>query len=59
MGTNDKIVQGMRQNFTNAFSNNLNTINLKIFPDHGGRHFENMSLPVHRIMGEFILGVDS
>ena len=26
-----------RGSFTNAFSNNLNTVNLKVFPSHGGR----------------------
>ena len=27
-----------RKSFTNEFSSNLNTVNLKIFPGHGGRH---------------------
>ena len=38
MGTNDQIMQGGRESFTNAFSRNLNTVNLKILPGHGGRH---------------------
>ena len=28
---------GWRGSFTNAFSNNLNTVNLKVFPSHDGR----------------------
>ena len=35
MGTNDQIMQG---GFTNAFSSNPNTANLRIFPDHGERN---------------------
>ena len=27
-----------RKSFTNAFSSNLNSVNLKIFPGHGERH---------------------
>ena len=38
MGNNDPIMQGVRKSFTNAFSSNLCTKNLKIFPDHGRRH---------------------
>ena len=35
---NDEIMQGGKKSFTNAFSSNLNTVNLKISPEHGGRH---------------------
>ena len=38
MGSNDQNIQGGREGFTNAFSSNLNTVNLKLFPDHGERH---------------------
>ena len=38
MGSNDQIMQGGRKSFTNAFSSNLNSVNLKVFPGHGGRH---------------------
>ena len=31
-------MQGGRKSFTDAFSSNLNSVNLKIFPIHGGRH---------------------
>ena len=34
MGTKDQIMQGC---FTNAFSSHPNTVNLRIFPGHGGR----------------------
>ena len=40
METNDQIMQwgGWRRgSFTNAFSNNLNTVSLKVFPSHDGR----------------------
>ena len=30
--------EGEGGSFTNAFSSNLNTVNLRIFCDHGGRH---------------------
>ena len=30
MGTNDQIIQG-EESFTNAFSSNMNTVNLRIF----------------------------
>ena len=37
-GTNDQINEGEgSKSFTNPFSSNLNTVNLKIFPSHGGR----------------------
>ena len=32
------VMQGQRKSFTNAFSSNLSTVNLKTFPGHGGRH---------------------
>ena len=38
MGTNDHIMQEGRKSFTDVFSSNLNNVNLRIFPDHGGRH---------------------
>ena len=38
MGTNYRIMQGRRKSFTKAFSSTLNTVNLKFFPGHGGRH---------------------
>ena len=38
MGSNDQILQGEKKGFTNAFSNNLNSVNLKNFPSHGGKH---------------------
>ena len=38
MRNNDEIMQGEKKSFTNAFSSNLNTVNLKISPEHGGRH---------------------
>ena len=38
MGSNDQILQGEKKGFTNAFSNNLNSANLKNFPSHGARH---------------------
>ena len=38
IGSNDQIIQGGRKSFINAFSSNLNSVNLKIFPGHGGRH---------------------
>ena len=39
IGTNDQIMQGGRKSFPNEFSSNLNTVDLRIFPCHGGRHF--------------------
>ena len=36
MGTNDQIIQGGEQ--VSQIFQNLNTVNLKIFPSHGGRH---------------------
>ena len=39
IGTNDQIKQEGRKSFPNEFSSNLNTVDLKIFPCHGGRHF--------------------
>ena len=37
-GTNDQINEGEgSKSFTNPFSSNLSTVNLKIFPSHGGR----------------------
>ena len=38
MGSRYHIMQGGRKSFTNAFSSNLNSVNLKIFSIHGGRH---------------------
>ena len=38
MVSNDQIKQGVRKSFTNAFSGNLNRVNLKYFPGHGGKH---------------------
>ena len=38
MRNNDEIMQGGKKGFTNAFSSNLNTVNLKVSPEHGGRH---------------------
>ena len=45
MGSNDQIMQGEgwgggrgKGGVTNAFSSNLNSVNLKIFPGHGERH---------------------
>ena len=38
MGSNDQIMQGGTKSFTNTFSSNLNSVNLKIFHGHGGRH---------------------
>ena len=34
METNDQIMQRRRKSFTSAFSSNLNTANLRIFPGH-------------------------
>ena len=36
MGTNDQIMQGGEQ--VSQIFQKLNTVNLKIFPSHGGRH---------------------
>ena len=55
MGTNDQIMQGGRKSFTNAFSSNLNTVNLRIFPAMVGGTLENKSLPVYRIMEDLSL----
>ena len=38
MGTNDHIMQEGRKRFADVFFSNLNNVNLRIFPDHGGRH---------------------
>ena len=38
METNDQIKQRRRKSFTSAFSSNLNTANLRLFPGHGRRH---------------------
>ena len=38
IGTNDQIMQEVGESFTNEFSSNLNTGNLKIFSGHGGRN---------------------
>ena len=35
-GTNDQIMPEEKGSITNTFSSNLNTVNLKIFPNHGG-----------------------
>ena len=40
IGTNDHIIQEGRKSFTNAFSSNLNTLNLKIFCVHGWTHLK-------------------
>ena len=46
MGTNDQIMQGGRKSFTNAFSVNLDTVNLKCSPAMEGDTLEEKSLPV-------------
>ena len=38
IGSNDQIMQEGRKSFTNTSSSNLNSVNLKNFPAHGGRH---------------------
>ena len=39
MGFNDQSDHARKEeSFTNTFSSNLNSVNLKIFADHGGRH---------------------
>ena len=38
MGSNEQIMQGGRKSFTNAFYGNLNSVNLKFFPGHVGKH---------------------
>ena len=38
METNDQVMQSRRKSFTSAFSSNLNTANLRLFPGHGRRH---------------------
>ena len=38
IGSNDQMLQGEKKSFTNAFFNNLNSVNLKNFRSHGGRH---------------------
>ena len=38
MRINNQIIEWGKKKFINAFSNNLNTINLKNFPGHGRRH---------------------
>ena len=38
MGPKNQIMQWESKNFTNTFSNNLNTVILKVSHDHGGRH---------------------
>ena len=58
MGSNDQIMQEGRKSFTNAFSSNLNSVNLKICPGHSGRTLENKSKPFYSIMGGFILTVN-
>ena len=40
MGSNDQIMQRGRKSFTNAFSSNLNSVNLKFFPSHGGKYLK-------------------
>ena len=40
METNDKIMQGGRKSFANAFSSKLNTVNLRIFTNHGETHLK-------------------
>ena len=52
MRSNDQIMVGGRKIFTDAFSSNLNSVNLKIFPGHGERHLKinpNQSLNYGRI----------
>ena len=38
IGSNDQIMQRGRKSFTNAFFSNLNSVNLKFFPSHDGKH---------------------
>ena len=38
MGSNNQIMEGGEKRFTNPFSNNLNSVNLKIFLSYGGRY---------------------
>ena len=38
MGSHYHIMQGGRKSFTDAFSSNLSSVNLKIFIIHNGRH---------------------
>ena len=33
-------MRGGKKSFRNAFSSDLNCVNLKNFPDHGGRHLK-------------------
>ena len=37
IGLNNKIMQGGRRSFTNAFTSDLNSVNLKNLAGHGGR----------------------
>ena len=43
-GTNGQIMPRERWSFTNPFSNNLDTVNLTIFPNHEGYTLEDKSL---------------
>ena len=38
VGSNNQIMQEGRKSFTNTFSSNLNSVNLKNFPNQGERH---------------------
>ena len=51
--------QGKGGKFINAFPSNLNTVNLKIFPNYGGIFTWRWSPCSYRIMEEFILEVNS
>ena len=46
IGLNDQIMQGGRKSFTNAFTSNLNSVNLENFPGHGGRHTERIKVEI-------------
>ena len=45
------------KSLTNIFSNRLNTVNVNIFPTHGGIHTKVMSCPVS-LMLTLIRGID-
>ena len=47
-------MQGGRKNLTNAFSSNLNTVNLRTFPDHGERHTFSDHGKRHSGVGDFM-----
>ena len=58
METNDQVMQSRRKSFTSAFSSNLNTANLRIFPAMAEDTLEHKYLPVYRVMEEFIREVN-